>query len=758
MRPMSHSRIARALPLAVAGGVLVGSALAARRRRVAQEPVRLTTSAGHAVSITRDGKGVPHIVAESRDDALFGLGYALARDRLFQLELVRRAATGRLAEIAGPDSLPSDRLMRLLGVGHIARRLAAGLEPDTRAAYLAFAAGVNLRIERGPLPAEFRVTRQRPEPWTPGDSIAAYRLMAWSLGSFYESDLVAERVRAAIGDEWTSVIFDCASPADPLIVQELRPLTAATLAAPPDVFPASGASNGWAVSASRTANGGPLLANDPHLEYINPSVWYEAVLEAPEFSVRGVTMPGFPGIGIGRTPGLAWGLTSAMLPQTFLYREELNAAGTHYLDGDGWWPLEVRDEPINVRGRAPEVLRVRATSRGPLISDLRPDLCDSPVSLYWTGREAGVEADTLLRAGAARGFADLEGIRQVHSVPVFNMVAADSAGNIGVFTIGKTPIRPARCGLLDPETEFPPRYVPAAELPAEVNPARGWVLAANNRIVADDYQHELHGLWAMEYRARRIADVLEANANGSLDDMHALQLDIFSIEASELVPVLLELLDEDAPEWTWDDLLRWDYEVTAASRAALLWETFLCEWTRIALEHRLPDELARQLITTTGLLTVPNRFVARLLCGELPEWMSDEARRQLANQAFTGALDWLTSRLGPDQRRWSWGALHTLSFEHPLGGLPGPQRRRINVGPFPVGGDRNTVNPGHWTAGNPFKITAGASMRYLADLGRPEHAAITNTLGQSGSPLSRHYRDQTAEYLRGTVNGRTRTA
>jgi penicillin amidase len=273
------------------------------------------------------------------------------------------------------------------------------------------------------------------------------------------------------------------------------------------------------------------------------------------------------------------------------------------------------------------------------------------------------------------------------------------------------------------------------------------VLSANNRIVDAGYPYELHGLWAMEYRARRIAATLAGNDRCSRVDMHDLQRDVYSIEASELVPLLLELLGERAPDWAWDELCRWDFQVEAGSRAALLWETFLIEWTRIALEHRLPEALAGRLISTAGLLAVPNRFVNRLLRGELPEWMSDEARAQLARAAFAGALDWLAVRLGPNPASWSWGALHTLTFAHPLGALPGPQQRRFNVGPFAVSGDRDTVNPGHWTAGLPFAVIGGASMRYVADLSRPDHADMTNTLGQHGSPLGRHYRDQTAAYL-----------
>ena len=282
-----------------------------------------------AVTIERDRYGTPHISAGSRDDALFGLGYAVAADRLFQMDLARRSAYGELAEIAGPEMLPSDRLMRLLDVRRAVRANLAALEPDARAAADAFTAGVNLRMRERPLPAEFRLARYRPTAWSAADCLAVGSLMAWAMGGMPDYDLVAEQVRAALGDEWAdALLLGGHASAVPVVRDGPWLATAAPAVSAAAWVPVTGGmSNAWAVAGEKSVTGLPLLASDPHLPYGAPSIWYEAALEAPSFTVAGVTIPGLPVLGIGRTPTFAWGFTAAMVSQTFLYRETLSDDG-----------------------------------------------------------------------------------------------------------------------------------------------------------------------------------------------------------------------------------------------------------------------------------------------------------------------------------------------------------------------------------------------------------------------------------------------
>lgn len=734
-----------------AGTAVAGAAFVARRRR--RERRRFTTAISDTVTISRDERGVPHIVAANRDDAFFGMGYAIAEDRLWQLDVYRRTALGRLAEIAGPDALESDKMMRLIGMRRIVDRLVEVMDEDTRRGVEAFAAGINHRIDSGPLPIEFRVARYRPEPWTPADSAAIFRLLAWTMGAFLDADITGEQLRDVLGDEWTDAMYLGSYPDVAPIVREHAANVTATLevAERMPLFPEWGASNAWAVAAERSVTGAPILASDPHLELRNPSIWYEATLEAPDFQITGMTVTGYPGIGIGRTPTFAWGLTSGMIPQTFLYREQLNEEGTHFSEGGEWAPLRLHDEVIEVRGEPEVIQRVRYTPRGPLVSDILPELDGQAVSLHWTGMEESHELRAIFHANAAQSVDELLDARESFAVPAFNMIAADSGGTIAMIGIGRTAVRDRRVGLLAPE-EFPPWYIGPDDMPLEINPERGWVACANNQVVGDEYPYPIHGIWVPGFRARRIADELESRRRHSVAEMRLLQLDVRCEHAADCVPALVDLLEGHVPEWAVEDLRTWDYQTTAESRATLLFETFYYHWTREALAHRLPEHLVERLMTHSGSLSAPELFVDRILRGEFPAWMDGAARRESAVRAFQSALSWIEERLGDDKSQWTWGTLHTLTFRHPFSAIAGPHRLRTDVGPFPVGGTRFTVSPMHWHRHRPFDVEAGASMRFVASLGRPQDTWATNTLGESGSPLSRRYNDQVSDYLHGYMH------
>ena len=748
-----HPRRARVslplpLPLAIAAGAAAGVAVARRARswrdRALSGPVR----------ITYDTLGVPAIVAGCRDDALFGLGYATASQRMFQIDLLRRAALGRLSELIGADGLGNDRLMRLVGMQQLADGVLERVSADGRGAIDAYAAGVNCWLRRHPRPAEFRALRYRPAPWQPRDTIAIGRLMGWMLGAAPYSDLVAERVRRLLGDDWAEVIYagDSAAAA-PIIRVAPRDVPEPEHRVHP-LVETHGGSNAWAVSGERSVTGRPLLASDPHLAYNNPSIWHEARLEAPGFHVTGMAIPGVPVIGIGRTPTLAWGFTATMTHQTFLYRERLNDAGDAVADGTGWAPLRTRTESIAVRGRSPETLVVRVTPRGPLFSDLEPEWCDDPVSLHWTGMESSDDIDAMLRLNAAITVDDALAARDGYALPPFNMAAADSDGNIAAIAMGRLACHPEPHGLLEP-TSFPPRYVPTAELPFERNPARGWTASANGRIVDDQYPYALKGGWEPRFRIERIAARLEARPLHSPADMLALQLDRYSPHAAALTPCLLDVLGSAAPAWALVDLREWNYVATVDSRPTLLFHAFYHHWLSAVLALRLPPDLAHGFTTYAGG-EAQFGFYDRLLRGELDAWFDGaETRIATARRAFAAGLRWIEERQGPNHNTWTWGAAHTLTFKHPFGMRPGPHAARVNVGPFPMGGDRSSIWLTWWEMARPFEVAGGSSMRFVADLRNARKGWLTNTLGQSGRPFSRHYRDQTAAFLTGGMHSLT---
>jgi penicillin amidase len=289
-------------------------------------------------------------------------------------------------------------------------------------------------------------------------------------------------------------------------------------------------------------------------------------------------------------------------------------------------------------------------------------------------------------------------------------------------------------------------------MPYERNPSRGWVASANNRIVDDEYPYPMFGIWEPPFRMQRISDVLESRSKHSVADTRALQLDRHSIHASELTPVLIELLNGHAPEWALDDLRAWDFEARAGCRATLLFQSFYQQWLQVSLLHQVPRDLVEAIVFTGGGGSVPQDFCDRLLLGLYPAWFDGDTRRVLARTAFDEALAWLRDTLGHDHRGWTWGDVNQLRFVHPLGLLRGPHQRRLNVGPFPMGGDRTTVAPVAWHRRHPFTVAGGPSMRMVADLRRPALTWGTNTLGQNGSPSSKHFRDQFGDFVNGRLH------
>lgn len=728
-------------------GIGIASAVVAWRRSARVRVAGITSD----VEISRDRLGIPLIKAGTRDDALFGLGYAIASDRLFQMDLVRRTMAGRLSEIAGAATLDSDRLMRLIDAAGAADAAVAVQSEVGQAALRAFAAGVNLRMRRGPLPVEFRAMRYRPRPWLPADSIAVVLLLAFALSSFHVDDLIAEHLREVAGDAWADAIFVGHRPSEPVAIRE------PTMSAIPSVgdgldrlfLRQGGASNAWAVAACRSATAAPLLANDPHLNYSNPSVWCEAAIEAPGMQVAGVTLPGVPGILIGRTPTFAWGFTASMVSQSFLYREALDDAGQRVRDGAGWADLSIREEVIPVRGAAPDRFHIRATPRGPLITDVERGWIDGAASICWCGGWPAATVDALLELNAARSIDDALAIRDKLVAPTLMMAAADSAGSIASIPIGTYLRRDRPPGLFGP-ADYPPAAIPTADLPVERDPGRGWIAHANTRIFADDQQ--LHGFYEPGYRLRRIGDVLDARSMHTASDMEALQLDQLSTHAALHLPIVLDLAGDALPSWAWIDLERWDFQSDPSSRPALLFQAIYHHWVTASLREHLPASTIDRMRETLLTVSVPMLFCDALLRGEYPEWLPDDRRQAIVREASANALAWLEEQLGPDPSTWLWGRLHTVEFVHPLGHVPGPHSRRVNVGPFPVGGDRTTLWPSMSYGSRPFAIVGGPSMRFVTDLGDPASSRMTNTLGQSGSPLSRHFRDQIADMLAGRLH------
>jgi penicillin amidase len=718
------------------------------------------------VTILRDRWAIPHIRAASLLDALFAQGFVHAQDRLWQMEFQRRLGAGRLAEILGPAAVATDRFMRTLGFYRLAEASLAHLSPLTQARLEAYAAGVNawLATRSGPLPPEFLLLRQpAPEPWSPADSLVWLRLMALDLSVNYRDELLRARLARQLSDAQIADIWPEEQAGTPVTLSALAqalPFERLAGALPPAPPPGQG-SNAWVVAGSRTLSGAPLLANDPHLGLQAPGVWYLAHLAAPELELIGATLPGVPGIVLGHNGSVAWGFTNAGPDTQDLFIERIDPADpARYLTPDGPAPFLRREELIRVKGAAPVSLTVRATRHGPVLSDVLPDQDGFEpghvVALAWAAlAEDDRTAQALLELNGARDWAGFVAAAEQVGAPMQNIFYADTGGRIGLIAPGRVPIRrqgdgrwpvPGWSGDYDWQG-----WIPAAALPRALDPPAGLLFNANNRLVPEDFPYFLAADWEPPHRARRLAELLVGDRH-DLAGFAAIQADQLSLLARDLLPVMLEA---DAPSpaaaTAQAALARWDRVMRADAPEPLLFAAWYRELSRLVYA----DELGELFLSFWRLRP---EFMTRILT-ERQTWCDDvgtapvETCAELAARALELALADLASRFGANPSAWRWGAAHPARMAHPILGDHPWLAWLFNL-VSASGGDGTTVNVGHYWLRDeqrPFASTHAASYRGLYDLADLDRSRFVATTGQSGNPLSPHYRDLMALWAAGTT-------
>ncbi len=726
------------------------------------------------VTVVRDQWAVPHIEAESLLDAVFALGFVHAQDRLWQLEFQRRVGAGRLAEIVGEPALPTDRYMRTLGLYRRAAASFAHLAPATRAWLEAYAAGVNayLSARSGPLPPEFLILGAHEiEPWTPADSLVWLRVMALDLGTNSRDELLRARLGARLTEQQIADIWPD-YPADAPIT--LAGLTGGLgldgLAA---VLPAAAAggegSNAWVLAGRRTRTGAPLLANDPHLGLQAPGVWYLAHLKTPELELIGATLPGLPAIVLGHNGTVAWGFTNTGADVEDVFVERLDPADPgRYLTPEGPAPFAVRDEVIRVKGAPPVTITVRETRHGPVFSDLMADAAtllgaDRVLALAWTGlADDDRTADALLALDQAKDWPGFVAATRAVGAPMQNILYADTRGHIGFIAPGRVPVRrqgdgrwpvPGWSGDYDWQG-----WIPFDALPRALDPKDGLLFNANNRIVPPAYPWLLTADWEAPYRARRLAELL-VGGDFDLAAFAAIQADQYSLLAEDLLPIMLEAAPaSEAAAAAMVELKGWDRVMREDGRAPLLFAAWYRELSRLIQA----DELGPLFPSFWGDRP---QFMEQIL-KHRQVWCDDvsteavETCAELASRALDLALADLTRRYGPDQADWRWGEAHPARMAHAIFGDQPLLDRLFNI-ETQSGGDGTTVDVGHFAPGDeqrPFASTHAASYRGLYDLADLDRSRWIAATGQSGNPLSSHYRDLTRLWAGGESAPMTRRA
>ncbi|MEJ0015368.1 MAG: penicillin acylase family protein [Acetobacteraceae bacterium] len=691
------------------------------------------------VDIGFDADGIPRIRAGNATDAAAALGFVHARDRLFQMELMRRAASGRLSEMAGSATLGLDRTMRTFGLRRRAVEDLPGLPAETRAVLDAYARGVNAWIaERGRFSAPEFLFLGTPEPWEPVDSLLWGQTMGLWLSLNWRTELSRQSLAGRLPQRMIDELWPPAGgPGRPeAALDKLPGAVASELAAILPRFPdpftlPSSASNEWAVDGRHSATGAPLLAGDPHLAFGFPAIWYLARIDTPDGVLAGATAPGVPFLVLGHNGRIAWTFTTTGADVQDLFIETPAGPG-QYATPDGPRPFVVREERIKVRGEADQVLSVRETRHGPVVSDLRdpggPILAVAMANLA-PGNSA---AAGLLALNQARDVADAGRAAALISAPVQNLLVADRT-QIALYVTGRVPIRRAGDGSAPVPGDGSHDWIGWAsgeQLPHIVAPPSGRLVNANDRIAPPDFPVFLGRDWFGDWRAARIRALLDRSDRHTAADFARMQVDVESRFAREILPALRAVpVTGEAARRAQGLLGVWDGGMTIDAPQPLIFNAWVHHfYGRVLQQAGIPNADAGPLAEFVGYVLTPAGA----------HWCGGDCTATL-QAALSDAVADLTARFGADPLRWRWGEAHPAVFAHPVL-RPIPILGSLGTLSIPSPGDDTTIDRGG-PVYKQFQSVHGAEYRGVYDLADLNRSLFVVAPGQSGNLLSRHARD-----------------
>jgi penicillin amidase len=685
------------------------------------------------VEIMRDRAGVPHVYAGDTADLYFGLGVAVAEDRLWQMDRLRRRALGRQAEILGDAYLASDIAHLTVGIDQIATREAQAMDDRTRLVVSAYVAGINWQIESmgRELAPEFLSLGYEPEPFTVRDVVAIARGIWWSLNGRIDRIVAAEAARLL--PEPFRGLYLTPEASENRVLQ--------TAAGTDDTT----GSNNWALHGSRTAGGKPVLCGDPHQPFWVPSTWYEYALHGPEDDAAGAGHPGFPGMWWGSNGQIAWAITNNMASTRDLYVEQVDPADPRrYRDGETWREFAERHVGIRVREAPTHELTIRSTVRGPIVNALVPSLAaggDPPLSLRWVGMEHMDDVRASIAISRARDWPGFRNALRDWAVAIFNFVYADADGHIGYQMAGRIPIRGRVVpGFRDANAAADQwlGHIRFDDLPNMYDPPSGYVASANQRIVPDRWPQPIYGAYSQGHRGVRLAQALGGGNRLGTDANIALQNDVKNCRAERLCPHIVRHLESaEAASPLRRALGDWDFCYTANSVAPTLFEAFMVQWQHEVVGLHVPTRLLDLTHQQTGL-------AAALLEDATIAYFADGTAKHVAKVA-ANTLATLRDRLGDDPASWQWGHVHQAHWRHPVGDAG------YDIGPHEVDGGSHTLRN---TGGEqpPHGASSGAEYRIVVDFASPDRFLAVQNIGNSGVPASPHYQDQFEPWLRGNYH------
>lgn len=769
-----------------------------------------------AVKVYFDGYGVPHILAQNEDDVYFTLGYMHAQDRLWQMDLTRRVAEGRLSEIFGSSSIDFDKLFRTIGINRFCYRWYNSLSPKSKQILDAYTKGVNTFIEKYyyDLPVEFDALNYKPEPWKPEHSLMIGRLMGWDLNIAWYTDYILGEVVNKVGLEKASEIFpdtnitifkkpEPETDEDTVEAEELGSVhyfqKVAILGRDffdinehyRKFFNINGShtgSNSWVISGEKSQYGKPIIANDPHLAFQAPSKWYEVHINGGNIDVRGMTLPGVPGVVIGNNKYISWGLTNLMNDDNdfvILGKDSVNENKYNYNNQSFY--LDSLKEKIYVKDSMEVDFVIKTTKAGPVISNLniRGFADNSPadnrykdkiLTFKWMGFELSDEVNSFYKINTSKNWDEFINALKDFGTPAQNFLYADINGNIGYQAAGKIPIRKSNNNNsyvfpIEEPLEWT-GFVEFEKLPNLYNPKEGYIVTANTNpfdwLKDANEKYYISYLWEPSSRFNRISEFIQSKTIFDIDEHKLLQNNYESPYARETVKYIVAAYKNLSPQdnnikWCIERFTGWSGEMKANESIGSVYNVFLTYLIKNIYEDELGAEVFGDFII---IQNIPYRSLQLILNQNDNPWFDKigtgniETRDEIIRLSLEHAVEFLKTKfVNQDINTWNWGELHKVKFFHPFGRVEAMDKT-FNIGPFDIGGDQTTVNNSEYhfkdvlTEGS-FPNIVGPTFRMIVNLADIEHPLTVNSTGQSGQPLHENYSDQSRMWLYGEYKDNT---
>jgi len=727
------------------------------------------------VEVIRDSYGMPHIFADNDEDAYFAMGFSQAQDRLFQMDLARRAGSGRLSEIFGSSLLNVDKLFRILNSTVSVEEWEGQLTPESLRSLKAFSAGVNyfLANNDNPLPIEFKILGYQPEPWKVTDSISLMVYMGWTMNYAFKTELLHAAIIDKIGEDLAKDLFIDYPSGFPAIIPKgenptpkigLGYLKALHYASDVLGFNYGGASNGWVIGPEKSKSGHALFANDPHLAVTVPGIWYEAHLCVPGMNVSGAMVAGLPFVIAGANDHAAWGVTNSHHDDADFYLEKLHPDDKNrYLFKGNWEEMKIVNTSIKVKGSEPVDYKIKLTNHGPIIDDLNKHN-SSPgyaVAMRWAQLDFPKVFKGYWLVNRAKNIGDIE-VAAGYAKSGQNWIYTDDQDNIGFYFLGGIPKRKNFTGELpipgwEGKYEWD-GYVPDENQPHMRNPQQGFIVNANNKIEPEGYPHIITKYYATPDRFMRIQEMLEEKEKLGPKDFESMQNDLLIVMARDWVPLIAAALENkqllETEAQALEKLKNWDFRAGKDQVESSIFNVFLNYLPENTFKSRLGDELYGYYLT--GDKNIPFNVLREFIQNGKSRWFDNpetpetEVMNDVLAKSFKDSIHYLEDTLGDNVQDWQWGKLHTLTIYHPFGKKSALLGWFFNLGPFQASGSIFTVNPTYFKISKGFQVQGGSSsFRRIIDFANPKNSKSILPGGISGNFMSPHYDDQLKLWMEG---------